>query len=130
MQSFYEARKEDGADISRLLESPVDAGLIQAIYMHGEVKRSAYLCGLKKDPASQGLIPYVRSLEDYYGLRVEDYYLLGDGREIKACAAVLNVSSYKQFTVKKHRGIMKPARAFNPLYPCSATHSCPEKMNR
>jgi hypothetical protein len=35
-------------------------------------------------------------------------------REIKAFAAVLNVSSYKQFTVKKHR-IMKPARAFNPL---------------
>ncbi len=248
MQSVYEARKEDGEDISRLLESPVDAGLIQAIYtrrpdayesymkesgnsrvfvfrrenrvvgtcaelirdvyIHGEVKRSAYLCGLKRDPAYQGLIPlgakfykalqrsdidfyycaalannrdvikmfekkrgiftfcpvtsytsyilspgirtkeeanpytfrqaaagdaadivaflntegrkkdlfpYVRSLEDYYGLRVEDFYLLEDGRGIKACGAVWNVSSYKQFTVTKYRGIMKHARAFNPL---------------
>ena len=97
MQSVYEAGKADGADISRLLESPVDAGLIQAIYtrrpdayesymkesgeprvfvfkrrdrvvatcaelirdvyVHGEVKRSAYFCGLKRDPAYPGLIP-------------------------------------------------------------------------
>lgn len=248
MQSDYEARKEDGADISRLLESPVDAGLIQAIYtrrpdayesymmesgesrvfvvrrenrvvgtcaelirdvyVHGEVKRSAYLCGLKRDPGYRGLIPlgsgffnalqrpdidfyycavlannrdvmekfekkrnifsfrpvasytsyilnpsirtreeanpyafrqaaagdaaaivdflnteggkkdlfpYVRSLEDYYGLHVEDFYLLEDGLGIKACGAIWNNTSYKQFTVKKYRGIMKPARLLNPL---------------
>jgi hypothetical protein len=248
MQPVYEAGKADGADISRLLESPVDAGLIQAIYtrrpdayesymkesgesrvfvlkrenrvvatcaelirdvyVRGEVKRSAYFCGLKRDPAYQGLIPagagffnalqrqdidfyycavlannrdvmekfgkkrsifsfrpvasytsyilnpnirtreepnayvfrqaaagdaaaiveflnaqgrgkdlfpYVRSLEDYHGLRAEDFYLLEDGRGIKACAAVWNVSSYKQFTVKKYRGILKGARVFNPL---------------
>ena len=248
MQPVYEAGKADGAGISRLLESPVDAGLIQAIYtrrpdayesymkesgesrvfvfrrkdrvvatcaelirdvyLHGEVKRSAYFCGLKRDPAYQGMIPAgtgffnaiqrpdidfyycavlannrgvmekfekkrnifsfrpvtsytsyilnpnirtkeepnpytfrqaaagdaaaiveflnaqgrkkdlfpcVRSLEDYHGLRAEDFYLLEDGRGIKACAAVWNVSSYKQFTVKKYRGILKAARVFNPL---------------
>ena len=248
MQTVYEARKEDGGDISRLLESPVDAGLIQAVYtrrpdawesykkesgeprvfvfrrenrvvatcaelirdvyVHGEVKRAAYFCGLKRDPAYQGMIPagagffhalqrsdvdfyyctlvannkdvmekfekkrslfsfrpvasytsyilnprirtreeanpysfrqaaagdaaaiveflntqgrnkdlfpYVRSLEDYHGLHVEDFYLLEDGRGIKACAAVWDVSSYKQYMVKKYRGILKPARMLNPL---------------
>ena len=248
MRSVYEARKEDGADISRLLESPVNSGLVQAIYtrrpdayesymrecgdprvfvfrredrvvatcaelirdvyVHGEVKRSAYFCGLKKDPGYRGLItansefingirrpdidlyycavlsnnksvmekfekersvfsfrpvasytsyllnpairtkeepgpytfrqaspedavdivaflnregrkkdlfPYVRSLDDYYGLRVEDFYLLEDAQGIKACAAIWNVSPYKQFTVKKYSWFIKPARALNPL---------------
>lgn len=248
MRSVYEAKKEDGADISRLLESPVNAGLIQAIYtrrpdayesymkesgesrvfvskrdnkvaatcaelirdvyVHGEVKRSAYLCGLKRDPSYRGLIssgfeffnslqrpdidfyycavlannkdvmkkfekkrgrfsfrpvasytsyilspnirtkedvnpysfrqateedipeiinflntqgknkdlfPYVRSLEDYHGLHIEDFYLLEDEHGIKACAAIWDVSSYKQFTVKKYHWILKPARVFNPL---------------
>ena len=31
-ESRYNAKKEEGKEISRLLESPVDAGLIQAIY--------------------------------------------------------------------------------------------------
>ena len=75
--------------------------------MHGEVKRSAYLCGMKKDPAYQGLIPYVRSLEDYYGLRVEDYYLLGEGleRELKKLMKqfpeikeIRNLNDYKKKT--------------------------------
>ena len=51
------------------------AELIQDVYVHGEVKRSAYLCGLKKDPAYQGLIPYVRSLEDYSGHNIVFLFL-------------------------------------------------------
>ena len=30
--SIYDAKKEDGKAIARLLESPADAGLIQAVY--------------------------------------------------------------------------------------------------
>ncbi len=248
MRSVYEASKEDGAEISRLLESPVDAGPIQAIYTrrpdayesymkesgeprvfvskrenrvaatcaelirdvyaNGEVKRSAYLCGLKRDHTYQGLIstgsefynairrpdidfyycgvvanntsvmkkfekkrgifyfrpvatyksyilspklriktevnpytfrqataadtediieflntqgrkkdlfPYVRSFDDYHGLQVENFYLLTDEHGIKACGAIWNVSSYKQFMVKKYSWFLKPARLFNPL---------------
>ena len=247
-ESLYAARKEDGREISRLLESPVDAGLIQAIYTRrpdayesymkefgesrvfvfrkedriigtcaeiirdvyvgGEVKRSAYICGLKKDSAYPGtlpagpgffrelkrpdidffycavvsnnreatekfekkrgfmsvnyiteyttyiinpkvrtreiknnytfrqacgkdtaavldflrtegrkkdLFPVIKSLDDFHKLQIEDFYILEDDHEIIACGAVWNVSSYKQLTIKKFKGIMKLARLFNPV---------------
>ena len=247
-ESSYDARKEDGPEISRLLESPVDAGLIQAIYtrrpdayesyrrefgesrvfvfrkdarvigtcaqiirdvyVNGKVKRSAYICGLKKDSEYNGhlsaglrffrtfqrpdidfyycavvsnnkdavekfekkrgfmsvkcittydtyfvdpkvktkerpndytfrqasekdtasilaflkeegmkkdLFPVVTSLDDFYNLHIEDFYILEDEQEIKACAAIWNTTSYKQLTITKFKGIMKLARLLNPL---------------
>lgn len=248
-ETMYVARKEDGREISRLLESPVDAGLIQAIYTRrpdayesymkdfgesrvlvirkenrivgtcseiirdvyvgGKVKRSAYICGFKKDsnyhgnlPAGPGFIkalkrpdidfyycavisnnkdaivkfekkrsfmsvkfittyttyfvdprvkikeikndytfrqasgedtaaiieflntegrkkdlfPVIRSLDDFYNLHIEDFYILEDGHEIKACGALWNTTSYKQLTITKYKGIMKLARLLNPLF--------------
>ncbi len=247
-ESVYDARKEEGREISRLLESPVDAGLIQAIYTRrpdayesymkefgesrvfvfrkddrvvgtcsqiirdvyvgGKVKRSAYICGLKKDSDYHGnlpaglsffrtfirpdidfyycaavsnnrdsvekfekmsglmsvkcittydtyfidpkvktkerkngytfrqasvkdtgavldflntegrkkdLFPVVESLDDFYDLHIEDFYILEDDHEIKACAALWNISSYKQLTITKLKGIMKMARLLNPV---------------
>lgn len=249
-ESIYDAKKEEGREISRLLESPVDAGLLQAIYtrrpdayesymreygesrvfafrrenrvigtcaeiirdvyVHGQVKRSAYICGLKKDSGYPGnltagsgffrtlkrpdidfyycavitnnkesmakfqkkrgfmafnlitryttyfinpnvktkeiknnytfrqasekdraailnfldtegrkrdLFPVIRSFEDFYNLHIEDFYILEDDQEMKACAAIWNVSSYKQLTIIEYRGIMKLARLFNPVLP-------------
>lgn len=247
-ESIYDAKKEEGKEISRLLESPVDAGLIQAIYtrrpdayesymresgearvfvfrdenrvigtcselirdvyVNGKVKRSAYICGLKKDSDYQGylkagsrffktlqrpdidfyycavvsnnkeamekfgkkrrfmafdlittyttyiinpnvktkemknnytfrqaatkdtvtildflntegrkrdLFPVVKSLEDFYNLHIEDFYILEDDHEIKACAAIWNTTSYKQLIIAKYKGIMKLARFCNPV---------------
>ena len=247
-ESAYYARKEDGIEISRLLESPVDAGLIQAIYtrrpdayesymkefgesrvfvfrngsriigtcsqiirdvyVDGKVKRSAYICGLKKDsdyngPLNAGLsffrtfmrpdidfyycavvsnnndamtkfekkrsfmsvkcittydtyfvdpkvktketknnltfrqasmedtaaildflnaegrkkdlFPVIQSLDGFYNLHIEDFYILEDDHEIKACAALWNTTSYKQLTITKFKGIMKLVRLFNPV---------------
>ncbi len=247
-KSNCEAMKEDGREISRLLESPADTGLLQIIYtrrpdayesymresgeprvfalkqegrivltcaelirevyLGGEVKRAAYVCGLKRDPKRPGaamvpvelvralkrpdidfyygaavatnkesaeqfekprkhvtfdrfasyttyvinpkvrtkaiansyrfrkadkedteavlrflnregrkrdLFPVIRSFNDYYNLHIEDFYLLEDEDEIKACAAVWNVSSYKQYTLIRLKGIMKLVRLLNPL---------------
>ncbi|MBR3244659.1 MAG: hypothetical protein IKF90_18545 [Parasporobacterium sp.] len=247
-ESVYEARKEEGPEISRLLESPVDAGLIQAIYtrrpdayesymkefgesrvfvfrkegrvigtcsqiirnvyVDGKEKRSAYICGLKKDSDYQGhlsaglsffrtfkrpdidfyycavvsnnkdavekfekkrdfmsvkcittydtyfinpkvktkeikneyrfrqasvkdtdalleflntegkkkdLFPVIKSLDDFYNLHAEDFYILEDDHEMKACAALWNTTSYKQLTITKFKGILKLARLLNPL---------------
>lgn len=246
--SKYYARKDEGREISRLLESPVDAGLIQAIYtrrpdayesymkesgesrvfvfrsegrvvgtcseiirdayVDGKAKRSAYICGLKKDSDYNGhltadlsffktfkrpdidfyycavvsnnrdamekfekkrsfmsvrrittydtyfvnpkvktkeikndftfrqasakdaaavfdflntegrkkdLFPVIKSLDDFYNLHIEDFYILEDDHELKACAALWNTTSYKQLTITKYKGIMKLVRLFNPL---------------
>jgi len=247
-ESVYDARREEGREISRLLESPVDAGLIQAVYtrrpdayesymkeygesrvfvfrkenrivgtcseiirdvyVDGKVKRSAYICGLKKDSDYRGtipagsdffktfkrpdidfyycavisnnrdamekfekkrrfmsvkcittyttyfidpkvktkeiknnytfrqasgkdtaaildflntegrkkdLFPVIKSLDDFHNLHIEDFYILEDDHEIKACAALWNISSYKQLTITKFKGIMKLARLLNPV---------------
>lgn len=247
-ETAYDARKEDGVAIARLLESPVDAGLIQAIYtrrpdayesyvkefgesrvfvfrndsrivgtcsqiirdvyVDGHVKRSAYICGLKKDAEYDGvlsaglsffrsftrpdidfyycavvsnntdtmakfakkrrfmsvkyittydtyfinpkartkekqnsftfrqasekdtaaildflntegrkkdLFPVIQSLDDFYNLHIEDFYILEDDHEIIACAALWNTTSYKQLTITKFKGIMKLSRLLNPV---------------
>jgi hypothetical protein len=61
------------------------------------------------------LFPVVKSFDDYYNLHIEDFYILEDDHEIKACAAIWNVSDYKQFTVINYKGPMKLARIFNPV---------------
>jgi len=247
-ESSFFAKKEDGIEISRLLESPVDAGLIQAIYtrrpdayesymkefgesrvfvfrkdsrvvgtcaqiirevyVDGKVKRAAYICGLKKESGHNGflsagagflrtfirpdidlyycavisnnkdamskfekirgfmsvkcitaydtyfvnpkvktkeiknsftfrqasvkdtaaildflntegrkkdLFPVIRSLDGFYNLHIEVFYILEDDHEIKACGALWNTTSYKQLTITKLKGIMKLSRLFNPV---------------
>ena len=242
------AKREEGKEISRLLESPTDTGLIQAIYTRrpdayesymkeagdakvysykkdgkivatcseivrdvyvgGEVKRSRYICGLKRDPNYKGffteglnmidslrrddvdfnyftvvsnndsalskfnklsrffslkhivkyttyminpkvrikeeknnllfkkatssdmdkvlefinkegkkkdLFPVVNSLDDFYNLSINDFYLLYDKDELVACGGIWDVGAYKQYTILKYRGIAKLARIFNPL---------------
>lgn len=248
MESKYDAKKEDGKVLSRLLESPADTGLIRAIYTRrpdayesymkesgeprvfafrddgkiiatcaeitrelyvgGEVRRSGYICGLKRDPDHKGyiragsdffdtllqpdidfyyctvvtenkkagqifnkrrkqisfelisscttyimnpkvkikedsnqcvfrqategdsaavleflnregrkkdLFPVIRAFDDYYDLSIENFYILLDGNEIVACAALWDVSSYKQYTVMEYKGITKLARRLNFL---------------
>ena len=66
--------------------------------------------GRKKD-----LFPVLDTANLWEGLRADCFYMLMDGEEIVAAAALWNQSSYKQYVVKKYRGIMKLARLCNPL---------------
>ena len=66
--------------------------------------------GKKKD-----LFPVIKSLDQFENLKVEDFYLLLNNDEIIAAAALWDVSSYKQYTVKKYHWLMKVLRILNPL---------------
>ncbi len=66
--------------------------------------------GRKKD-----LFPVIESLEQFTDLGAEDFYILKNGKEIIAAGALWNQSGYRQYIVKKYRGIMKLARCFNPI---------------
>lgn len=66
--------------------------------------------GKKKD-----LFPVIDALESYYNLACHNFYLLLDGAKIVACGALWNQVSYKQYIVKKYRGLMKLARFANPF---------------
>ena len=66
--------------------------------------------GKKKD-----LFPVVKSFDGFYNLGVEDFYLLLDGENIIATAALWNQTGYKQYVVKRYGRIMRLARIFNPL---------------
>ena len=66
--------------------------------------------GRKKD-----LFPVIDSPDQFFNLHTEDFYILLDGDEIVSCAALWDVTGYKQFIVKKYGGLMRAARIANPL---------------
>lgn len=66
--------------------------------------------GRKKD-----LFPVIDSLDQFYGLMVENFYLLLDGNQIVATGALWDQTGYKQYIVKKYHGLMRLARIANPL---------------
>lgn len=66
--------------------------------------------GRKKD-----LFPVIDSLDPFYGLTVEHFYLLLDKNRIVAAGALWDQTGYKQYIVKKYHGLMKLARIANPL---------------
>lgn len=66
--------------------------------------------GRKKD-----MFPVIRSLDDDYHLKAEDFYLLLDGTNILAVAALWKQTAYKQYVVKRYGTLMKLARLCNPL---------------
>jgi hypothetical protein len=76
---------------------------------------AAVLDFLKTEGRKKDMFPVIRSLDDFHNLHIEDFYILEDDHEIIACGAVWNVSSYKQLTITKFKGIMKPIRLFNPV---------------
>ena len=66
--------------------------------------------GKRKD-----MFPVVKSLDDFYNLHISDFYLLLDGANIIATAALWKQTEYKQYIVKQYGGVMKLARIFNPM---------------
>lgn len=75
----------------------------------------ALLDFLNREGKRKDLFPAIKSIEDFYGLHIEDFYLLEKGGEILATAALWNQTDYKQYVVKKYRGWMRFARCFNPV---------------
>ncbi len=66
--------------------------------------------GKKKD-----MFPAIKSLDGFYNLSINDFYLLLDGESIVAAAALWKQTEYKQYVVKRYGALMKIARIFNPL---------------
>lgn len=66
--------------------------------------------GRKKD-----LFPVLDTATLWEGLRAESFFMLLDGDEIVAAAALWNQTAYKQYIVKRYSGLMKRARMLNPL---------------
>lgn len=71
---------------------------------------------LRSEGIRKELFPVVDSIESFHNLSIEDFRLLTDknGR-ILAAAALWNQTEYKQYVVKKYRGVMKLARVLNPI---------------
>ena len=80
-----------------------------------ENDREGLIGFLNTEGRKRDMFPVVRSLDAFSDLRIEDFCLLLDGGRILAAAAVWNQTSYKQYVVKKYRGLMRAARAANPL---------------
>lgn len=76
---------------------------------------AAVLRFYRREGSKKDLFPVIRSLDAFFGLKIEDFYLLESGEEIVAAAALWNQTAYKQYVVKKYRGIMKWARMLNPI---------------
>ena len=70
---------------------------------------------LNREGRKKDLFPVINSISQFHGLSIEDFYLLERNGEIVAAAALWDQTDYKQYVVKKYRGIMKFARLLNPL---------------
>lgn len=70
---------------------------------------------LRKEGSKKNLFPVIDSFDAFYGLKIEDFYLLESGGAIVCAAALWNQTAYKQYIVKQYRGLMRGARLLNPL---------------
>ena len=70
---------------------------------------------LNQEGRKKNLFPVVKSLNQFYNLSYNDFYLLLDGQDVVATVALWNQTGYKQYIVKRYRKLMKFARLFNWL---------------
>lgn len=82
---------------------------------------------LNREGKKRDLFPVIRTLEQFYNLRYSDFYILLDGEEIIAAAALWNQTEYKQYVVKKYRRFMKMVPFFNPLLKALGYISLPKE---
>ena len=80
-----------------------------------EEDKEKILAFLNSEGKKKDLFPVIKNIEDFHGLHIEDFYLLEKTGEILATAALWNQTDYKQYVVKKYRGLMRLARFFNPV---------------
>ena len=77
--------------------------------------RARLIAFLNTEGKKKDLFPVIKTLDAFYNLSIEDFYLLLDGDRIVATAALWNQTEYKQYVVKKYRGMMRLARMANPI---------------
>ena len=80
-----------------------------------ERDRRKLISFLNAEGKKRDMFPVIKTLDEFYNLSAEDFYLLLDGERIVAAAALWKQTEYKQYVVKKYRGIMRLARAANPI---------------
>ncbi len=80
-----------------------------------ESDKEKLLCFLNGEGRKRDMFPVIKALDDFYGLAVDDFYLLLDGDAIIAAGALWNQTEYKQYVVKRYGRLMKLARVMNPL---------------
>ena len=80
-----------------------------------ETDRASLIEFLNSEGKKRDMFPVINSFDEFYNLSIEDFYLLLDGERVVATAALWNQTGYKQYVVKKYRGLMRLARMANPL---------------
>lgn len=85
------------------------------------------LAFLNAEGKRSDLFPVVESLEDFYNLHIEDFYLLTDTGGILAAAALWRQTEYRQYVVKRYKGMMRLARYANPLLEASGYIRLPKE---
>lgn len=85
---------------------------------------------LNQEGQKKELFPVIKSLDMFYGLEIENFYLLKKSGTIVAAAALWNQTAYKQYVVKKYRGIMRWARFLNPILSLLGYMKLPKENER
>jgi len=70
---------------------------------------------LNREGRNKDFFPVIRSISQFSRLDISNFYILRDEHGIAAVGALWNQSAYRQYIVKKYRGILNCARLFNPL---------------
>ncbi len=75
----------------------------------------AVLDFLNQEGRKREMFPVVESLSQFTDLKPEDFYVLKEQDEILAVGALWKQTAYRQYIVKKYRGVYRFARCLNPL---------------
>ena len=70
---------------------------------------------INKESREKNLAPVIKNIEEYKNLKIEDFYILENSGNILGVAALWNQTNYRQYIVKKYRGIFKFIRILNPV---------------
>ena len=75
----------------------------------------AVLDFLNKEGRKKEMFPVFEKLSQFTDLKTEDFYILKERDEIVAVGALWKQTAYRQYIVKKYRGLFRFARFLNPI---------------
>ena len=64
---------------------------------------------------NKDFFPVIKKIDQFTDLKVTDFYILRDEGKIIATAALWKQIKYRQYIVKKYKGIMRYAKLLNPI---------------
>lgn len=89
-----------------------------ADYVFGQVSKEdekEVLEFLNSEGQKKDFFPVIESLSQFTDLKTSDFYYLKKDEKIVAVGALWKQTAYRQYLVKKYRGILKAGRFFNPV---------------